>query len=100
MTAQTSTITSLAIKRKIGAITYEHLVYIGSIAAGESLVIDCGEQSAKNDGVGDSAHFSRGADHKYDGWMQLEPGDNTVEVTRTGGGATSSISFSFYDKQE
>lgn len=100
ITAQTTAITLLVIKRKIGAITYEHLVYTGSIAATESLVIDCGALSVKNDGAGDSEHFARGSDHKSDEWLLLEDGDNTIEVTRTGGGATSSIDFQFYDGQE
>lgn len=97
VTAQTSSITALVIKRKVGGTTYEHLEYAGTIAATKSLVIDCGAQSVKNDGTGDSANFSRGADHKYDGWLKLLPGDNSIEVTRTGGGTTSSVEFNFWD---
>jgi hypothetical protein len=100
VTAQTSSITNLVIERISQAAIHEHLIYTGTILATKSLVIDCGAGSVKNDGVGDSAHFSRGADHKYDGWFKLESGSNVIQVISTGGGATSSIEFNFYDGWE
>lgn len=95
--AITSSITNIVIKRKVEGVTVEHMVYSGTILADKELTIDCGAQSVTNDGTDDYAHFSRGADHKYDGWMKLEPGANSIEVTRTGGGATSTIEFVFND---
>lgn len=100
VTARTSNITALVIKRLDGATVLEHLIYSGTILVGESLVVNCGSLSVQNDGAGDSAHLTRGTDHTYDGWMRLEPGDNTIQVTRTGGGADSTIDFNFYDKRE
>ncbi|OGO26421.1 MAG: hypothetical protein A2136_05445 [Chloroflexi bacterium RBG_16_54_11] len=97
ITAKSSNITALTLKRIVGGVTQEHLEYTGTILVDDDLVIDCGSYSVENDGVGDSAHFSRGADHKYDGWMKLEPGNNPIQITRTGGGFDSIADFNFND---
>lgn len=63
--------------------------YSGSITAGQSLVIDCGALSVKNNAVDDWDNLSIEAAHEIDEWLRLMPGNNTIRVTRTGGGATS-----------
>jgi hypothetical protein len=97
ITAGALAITNLVIKRKVSSTTYEHLVYAGTIAAGESLVIDCGADSVENNGVGDYANFSRGASHQTNWLLQLLAGNNSIEVTITGGSTDSTILFTFSD---
>ena len=97
VTAGAAAITNLVIKRKVGGVTYEHLVYAGTISAGQALVIDCGADSVKNNGVGDYANFSRGANHQTNWLLQLLAGDNSIEVTITGGSINSTILFTFSD---
>lgn len=97
ITAGAVAITALIIKRKIGAITYEHLSYLATIASGQALVIDCGADSVENNGTGDYAHFTRGPDHQTDWLLQLLKGDNPIEITITGGSTNSTILFTFSD---
>jgi len=79
-------------------------IYTGTIAAGTSLVIDCGAQSVINNGTNDYAHFDLHATaHLIDDWLRLEPGDNSVIVTRVGGGGASgapTIGFAYPDGWE
>lgn len=73
------------------------LKYVGTIVAGQSLVINCGAYSVKNNGVDDYANFSRETNHVIAEWLNLAPGVNTIGTTRTGGNASSSITFTFDD---
>ncbi|NLE96409.1 MAG: hypothetical protein GX596_00255 [Propionibacterium sp.] len=96
VTAQTSAITALVIEnRTAGHIS--KIQYTGSIAAGESLVIDCAQWTVENDGTGDYEHLSRRSGHAVTEWLRLAPGVNTIYVTRTGGGATSTCKLEFHD---
>lgn len=97
VTAGSAAITALVIERVIGATTYEHLTYSGSIASAEALVIDCGADSVENNGTGDYANFARGASHKTSWLLQLLKGDNSIKVTITGGSTDSTILFTFSD---
>jgi len=75
--------------------------YTGTIAAGTSLVIDCGARSVKNNGVSDYAHFALHAtNHVINPWLQFNPGNNSVIVTIVGGGVNSTISFAYDDGWE
>lgn len=76
------------------------LVYSGTIAAGESLVIDVGAWSVENDGADDYANFALGASHVIEEWLHLTPGSNTITVTKTGGSTASTIGIEFYDGWE
>lgn len=74
-----------------------HLVYAGMIAAGNSLVIDCGEWSVKNNAVDDYANFSFGANHAIDGMLTLDPGANVLQIIKTGGNINDTLTIEFYD---
>jgi len=76
------------------------LSYSGTIPSGQSVVLDCGALSVKNNGFADYAHLAVGANHKIDGWLRLDPGINSIVVTRTGGGGLSSITVQFYEAWE
>jgi hypothetical protein len=97
ITAAGSNITNLVIRKKVGGTTYGHLIYTGTIAVGQSLVIDCGARSVKNNGSPDYAHFSLGPDQKNDAWIRLGAGLNNIEITRTGGSTSCNSNFVFYD---
>lgn len=91
LTAADSNITAFTIQGN-----GSHLVFSGTILAGKSLVIDCGEYTVENDGIDAIANFSLGANHAINEWMHLDSGDNSFTITFTGGGTTSTIDFSFY----
>lgn len=74
-----------------------HLVYAGTISPGNSLVIDCGAWSVKNDGVDDYANFSFGGSHATDEILVLDPGDNTIQVVKTGGNINDTLAIEFSD---
>jgi len=95
VTAQTSVITALVIERIVNSVSVDKLTYNGGIAAGKSLVIKSGRGSIENDGLGDYANLTLGG--KNDNWFSLAPGANSIKVTKTGGGATSSVDFTFSD---
>jgi hypothetical protein len=99
-TAAGSNITNLVIQRKIAGVVQEHLVYSGVLLTGNSLAIDTGVASVKNNAVDDYANFGLGASHISDWWLTLEPGDNTIEVTRTGGNNSSTVKFYFWEASE
>ncbi len=97
VTAQTSAITALTIENlETGHVS--NIKYSGTIAAGKSLIINTGTWGVVNDGTADYAHLTRESGHTTPEWLRLMPGDNTIRVTRTGGGATSTCLLSFYDE--
>lgn len=70
------------------------LRWVGTLLVGNSLVIDCGAWTVKNNGVDVFSGFTRGAGHTIMDWLVLEPGNNTIELTRTGGaGSTVDIAY-------
>lgn len=71
--------------------------YAGSISAGQALVVDCGAKSVLNNGANAYSGFELTANHTVADWLVLEPGNNSVVVTRTGGGSTSTVEFVFSD---
>ena len=93
VTAGTAAITALTIAIS-GVVDID---YTGTIAAGESLVVDCGAFSVENNGTPDSAHWILASGHASEDWLPLEKGDNSVVVTKTGGDVDSVIKFEFYD---
>ena len=95
VTAGSASITALEIKNTTAS-NLSELDYAGTIAAGESLVIDCGAYTVENDGVDDEANFSLGATHGIEEWFRLIPGGNTITVTITGGSTDSEIDFDYY----
>jgi hypothetical protein len=75
----------------------ESLTFGGTIAANKSLVIDCGTMQVLNDGVDayDDLTLSPTADMAA--WFTLQPGDNEITVTFTGGGTGRQIDFLYYE---
>lgn len=71
--------------------------YSGTISAGEELLIDCRAFTVLNNGDDDYANFSLNSGHLSYFWLALEPGNNTVTVTKTGGSTDSVLTFVFYD---
>ncbi len=93
VTAGSAPITSINIARAGG----ESLTFSGTIAAGDALLIDTGTMQVTNDGADayDDLALSPTAD--LASWFALEPGDNDLTVTYTGGGTGSTIDFTYYE---
>jgi hypothetical protein len=96
VTAVTSAITLVEVAQSVtgGQVSW---YWAGTLAAGKSLVIDCGALSVKNDGVDAYSGFALYPTHTVDEWLRIESGANTPTVKRTGGGATSTASLSYAD---
>jgi len=95
VTADTD-ITQLDIENlETGHVSY--LRYSGTISAGKQLVLSCGAMTCENDGVDDSDNISLQGAHTIPEWLRLMPGDNTIRITRTGGGNSATAVFDFYD---
>lgn len=81
----------------IGVAAQFEINWAGTLAVGQSLVIDCGALSVKKDGADAYSGFSRTANHKISEWLRMYVGYNNITVTRTGGNNSSAITFDFYD---
>lgn len=92
VTAGSAAITALTIR--IGA---SELVWTGTLAAGQQLLIDAGSYRVTNNGVDAYAGLSFGANHTVDDWIRLEPGATTITFTWSGGGSGSVWSMNFWD---
>lgn len=91
ITAGSSAITSVD-----AAVTGEtDLEWSGTLAAGDSLVFDCGAKNIKNNGADDYANFSLGANHVIDDWLRLAPGNTSIDVTFSGGSTDSTVRIQF-----
>ena len=75
----------------------ESITFSGTILEYKTLVIDTGTMQVLNDSVDayDDLTLLPTADQAV--WFALEPGDNPITVTFTGGGAGAEISFSYYE---
>lgn len=91
ITAGSSPITALTIQS-----AEAHLVFSGTIAAGETLVIDCGAYTVENDGVDAISGFSLGGSHAINEWLRLNPGNNAITITITGGSVDSVAAFNYW----
>lgn len=75
----------------------ETLTFNGTIAAGESLLINTGVMRVTNNGVDayDDLVFTPTAD--MGAWFTLLPGDNEITVTFTGGGSGAEIELTYFE---
>lgn len=71
-----------------------------TIAAGKSLVVDCGAWTVQNDSVDAWNDLRTTANHTRAEWLLLQPGDNTITVTHTTAGSAPTIRFDFSDVHE
>jgi len=70
----------------------------GSVAAGESLTIDCGAFSVQNNGVGAYSLFELNDDHASDYWCVILPEDeNSFAVTFTAALGSHHAEIEWYD---
>lgn len=93
VTAKVAPITYL----KIGIAGVTEFYYDGTIAVNKTLVVNCKNKSVKNDGVSAWNDFHLTGNHVVADWLVLQSGNNSVVVTKTGGGTTSTIEFAFSD---
>ncbi len=93
LTAGSAPITAVTI-----AVTgVSQIKWTGTLAAGKSLVIDCGARSVKNDGANAYSGFTLETGHTIDDWLRLGPGNTAVIVTITGGSTDSTLRVQFSD---
>jgi hypothetical protein len=71
--------------------------WTGSLAAGQSLAIDCGARSVKKAGADAYAGFALGAGHAVEDWLRLEPGNNSIVVSLMGGSTDSTLRVQYAD---
>ena len=71
-----------------------------TVSVGDVLVIDSGAQAVTDDGVAAYGSFALTSNHSIDEWIRLEPGDNTITVTKTGGSTNSTLLVEFQDGWE
>lgn len=70
----------------------------GIVSPATALEIDTGDCSVTNAGLDDYNNFAiNDPFHRNEHWLELAPGDNQIAVVRVGGGATSTIAFTFND---
>ena len=93
ITAAGSAITQV----KVAIAGVSEIQWIGTLAVGTNLVIDCGARTIRNAGVNAYAGFSLTANHLVTDWLRLEPGANSVLIYRTGGSAASTASVNYND---
>lgn len=73
-----------------------HLVWTGTVLAGDDLIIDCGAKSITNDGANAYSGLSYGASHTIDDWLRIE-GEMDITVTYTGGGTSPTVTIAYND---
>lgn len=97
VTASGTPITAVIIENlETGHVTT--IKYAGSIAVGQSLVIDCAAMTIRNNGVNAyTAAFTLESGHSIREWLRLMPGANTIRVTRTGGDNASACVLTYKD---
>lgn len=93
VTPDASNITALT----IGITGVAEMTYSGTIPVGDYLEIDCGARTVRN-GAGTDlyASFALTSNHKSEDWLPLLAGSTDVNVTKTGGSSSSTVTFTRY----
>jgi len=73
------------------------LEWTGTLLAGNTLLIDSGSMRVLNNGADAYSGLVRGSGHSIDDWLRIEPGDNEMEISWTGGGTGSNWTMNFWD---
>jgi hypothetical protein len=100
VTAGSANITALQVERLgTGAIAaVEDWDYTGTITAGQSLVVDCGAWSVKNNGSDDWDNFAfDSVNHLSEEMINMPPGDVAIKFTFTGGDVDSTVVVAYDD---
>ena len=93
VTCGTSALSGLEISRENG----ESISYSETLAPGESLVIDIGSLQASATSDEDAYDHLTLSHLGNQAWFSLEPGENLITVSYSGGGSGAKISFDFYE---
>jgi hypothetical protein len=75
----------------------ESVTFDGTIVANTSLVIDCGTMQVLNNGVDAYDNLSLLPTADMASWFSLQPGNNPIMLTFTGGGTGRQIDFRYYE---
>ncbi|MEZ4684150.1 MAG: hypothetical protein R2932_59065 [Caldilineaceae bacterium] len=73
-----------------------HLIWTGTVTAGNDLVIDCGAKSIKNNGANAYSGLSYGGNHSIDDWLRIV-GAMDITITYTGGGSAPTVTIAYND---
>jgi hypothetical protein len=68
-----------------------------ALAVGTQLVVDFGGMGITNNGVNAYGGLTLTTSHKIDDWLRLEPGNNSVIVTKTGGSTSTELAVVYFD---
>lgn len=92
VTAGDATMTAVTITTTNGT----HLVWTGTLAAGDDLIINSGSKSITNDGANAYSGLTYGASHTIDDWLRIE-GSMNITIAYVGGGADAEVGIAFYE---
>lgn len=92
ITADDASLTAVTLTTTNGT----HLVWAGTVTAGNDLVIDCGAKSITNNAVDDYSNLSYGGNHAIDDWLRIV-GAMDITITYTGGGTAPTVTIAFDD---
>lgn len=92
VSADDANLTALTITTTNGT----HLVWTGTLLAGDDLVLDCGAKAITNDGANAYSGLTYGAGHVIDDWLRIE-GSMDITLTYTGGGASPEVTIAYND---
>jgi hypothetical protein len=92
ITADDASLTAATITTTNGT----HLIWAGTLVAGDDLVIDCGAKSIKNDGANAYSGLTYGSGHTIDDWLRIY-GAMDITITYTGGGTAPTVTIAFND---
>lgn len=93
ITAGSANITDIV----IGGVGW-HLLWHGTLLAGNTLTIDAGSWLVTNSGVNSYANLSLGIYHTIERWIEIQPGAGYYTIQLTGGGTGSTAALQFYDR--
>jgi hypothetical protein len=85
--------TGVRIRRMVGSITADELVYAAALANGDVLTFDCRALTVRRNGVD---AYINGFSAQHPAWLRLHPGANIIRVV-LGAGETAAVSVAWDD---